>query len=281
MAPGLAPPPPFEELLAIEPRGELDWTIRLRGFEGRSFGGQTLGCALRAAAESCSGRALHAFHTCFLRAVPPEVPVALRVEPVSDGRRLARRRVEVRGGDRLLCEVMASFAAPAEGTEIPAAPMDAVPAPDALPSDEALAEEEGWDELDPLAFRWVDLPWRIDGPAASSRYRVWVRPREPLPDAPVRFGALAYLSDFHSHFPVARRLGGGFEAGGFVSLDQSLWLHRDLPWEDWWLLTSECDVAHRGRALTRRSLHAPDGSLVASMAQEALVPRAEEVAEPA
>jgi acyl-CoA thioesterase-2 len=72
--------------------------------------------------------------------------------------------------------------------------------------------------------------------------------------------------------PVARRLGARFEPLGYTSLDQSLWLHRDEPWDDWRLLTSVSDVAHGGRAFTRRTLHARDGRLLASMAQEQLVP---------
>jgi acyl-CoA thioesterase-2 len=71
---------------------------------------------------------------------------------------------------------------------------------------------------------------------------------------------------------VARWLGGSTEGQLYTSLDQSLWLHRDLPWNDWWHLTTEGVVAHGGRALTRRSLHSRDGRLVATMAQEQLIP---------
>ena len=125
----------------------------------------------------------------------------------------------------------------------------------------------------PLEWRWIGIPWRLDAAAASSRYRGWVRPRFPLPrDRALNTAALAYLSDYHSHFSVARKLGGHFEPVGYTSLDQVLWLHRDRFWDDWWLLSTESDVAHAGRAFTRRVLHARDGQLVASMAQEQLIP---------
>lgn len=84
------------------------------------------------------------------------------------------------------------------------------------------------------------------------------------------------MSDFHSHWPVARKLRRNFEPVGFASLDQLVWIHRDLAWDDYWLLTSENDVTHAGRAFTRRTVHAADGRLVASMAQEALVPSNEQ-----
>ena len=71
---------------------------------------------------------------------------------------------------------------------------------------------------------------------------------------------------------VARWLGAFGEPRFYTSLDQSLWLHRDLAWDDWWHLETEGVVAHGGRALTRRALHARDGRLVATMAQEQLIP---------
>jgi acyl-CoA thioesterase-2 len=72
----------------------------------------------------------------------------------------------------------------------------------------------------------------------------------------------------HSHLSVALRLGAHFEPTGYTSLDQVLWVHREDPWTDWRLLTTVSDVAHGGRAWTRRMLHARDGTLLASMAQE-------------
>jgi acyl-CoA thioesterase-2 len=100
-----------------------------------------------------------------------------------------------------------------------------------------------------------------------------VRPRFPLPSERVwHTAAHAFLSDYHSHMSVARWLGCFAEPRFYTSLDQSLWLHRDLAWDDWWHLSTEGVVAHGGRALTRRSLHARDGRLVATMAQEQLIP---------
>ena len=67
-------------------------------------------------------------------------------------------------------------------------------------------------------------------------------------------------------------VGGPFEPYGYTSLDQIVWAHREEYWDDWRLLTAESDVAHGGRAFTRRTLHARDGRLIASMAQEMLLP---------
>jgi acyl-CoA thioesterase-2 len=177
--------------------------------------------------------------------------------------------------------VLASFAAPAPGLEAQDDRLDpAVPQPEALPSEEEIARAEGWKPGEPgplggpLEWRWIGgTPWRLDGPAPRSRYGAWVRPRFPLPrERAWHSAALAFLTDFHSHMSVARWLGAFTAPVGYTSLDQALWVHRDVAWDDWWHLTTEAVVAHAGRALTRRSLHTRDGRLVASMAQEQLIP---------
>lgn len=267
---------PLEEMLALEPwdGGEPGFTARLDG-----FGGVTLGCAARAAARTCPGRAANALHARFLRPVPTDRPARLHVENVRDGRRIAHRRVRVQDGDRVCCEMSVSFAAPRPGpayqeTNLPAE----APDPDGLTSDAADWRREHGDEGPPdgpLEWRWVGVPWDLppDGPEVPSRYLGWVRPRSPLPDAPeLRAAALAFLADYHSHLPIARKLRAHFEPVGFASLDQAVWIHRDLPWDDWWLATSESDLADGGRALTRRSIHTRDGRLVATMVQEVLLP---------
>jgi acyl-CoA thioesterase-2 len=189
--------------------------------------------------------------------------------------------VQIRADDRLLCELIASFAGPADGAEYQETTVDPVPPPEDLPTEEEIARAEGW-TLEgpgpvggPLEWRWIGIPWRLETADPTSRYQGWVRPRFPLPRTRAfNAAALAFLSDYHSHFPVARKLRLHFEPLGYTSLDQVLWAHRDRVWDDWWLLTTESDVAHAGRAFTRRVLHARDGQLIASMAQEQLIPTA-------
>jgi acyl-CoA thioesterase-2 len=266
---------PLTEVLELTRLGEDRFEAATDG-----FGGVTLGCALLAAAQSAPVP-LHSFHAYFLRAVPGDRPTELAVERLRDGRRFSHRRVQVRDGERLTCELVASFAASAEGLEAQDVSLSrGTPQPESLPDEAEIARREGFD-LDesspfggPLEWRWVgDTPWSADTPQADSAYGAWVRPRFPLPEErPWHAAALAFLADFHSHMSVARWLGGSTEGQLYTSLDQSLWLHRDLPWNDWWHLTTEGVVAHGGRALTRRSLHSRDGRLVATMAQEQLIP---------
>ena len=56
-----------------------------------------------------------------------------------------------------------------------------------------------------------------------------------------------------------------------ASLDHALWFHRPLR-ADEWLLYDACAVSNAGsRGLMRGTFHAADGTLVASVAQEALL----------
>ncbi len=241
-----------------------------------AFGGFVLGAAARAAGRSCPDRPVASLHMLFLRPVPVGVPVDLRVERVRDGRRVAHRSVGVHAGGKLCAEMRTTHATPEPDRLdlVGSRPVDDLPRPEELPSAEEVARQEGWDGwgTDPLEWRWVGRPW--DVPAGTAEpYHAWVRPRRPIADEPGLQAALvAFFSDYHSHWPVARLVGGRYEPVGFASLDTAIWFHRDVAWDDWWLITSRCDVGHGGRAFSRRQVHGRDGRLVATMAQEALIP---------
>ena len=267
---------PLDEILAVETTGHGRFRAELDG-----FGGVTIGCATLAASRTCPERPLTSFHGYFLRPVPTGRPAELVVEKVRDGRRFAHRRVRILTGDGVCCELVASFAAAGGGMAFGGALLDpSTPAPEDLPTEDEVARDEGWEPDEPsplygpLEWRWIGgVPGRPIGPEEPSLYRAWVRPRVALPDdRALHQAAVAFLSDYHSHMAVARRIGWVGPPVGVASLDQSLWLHRDLPWNDWRLISTECDAAHGGRALSRRMLFTREGILVASMAQEQLFP---------
>ena len=58
-----------------------------------------------------------------------------------------------------------------------------------------------------------------------------------------------------------------------ASLDHSLWFHREVRFDDWWLYVMESPVAHQARALIHGAMYRRDGSRVVSVAQEALIRR--------
>ena len=260
--------------LAIEPVREGVFRARLRGFDGRSFGGTTLGCAMLAAGHGCEGRALHSLHAYFLRRVPPDVEIELHVEKLSDGRRLAHRRVQLRREGRVLCEVSASFAAAQAGFGFQEVAIDpGAPAPEALMPDVELAKIVGWpDPPPPVEWRWIEYPSRELAAGEAPLCRGWARPRTPLPDdARVHEAALAYLSDWASQGAIERRFAPRFAHERFASLDHAIWVHEPARWDDWWLVTTRSDIAAAGRALTQRQIYTRDGRLIATIAQEALI----------
>lgn len=271
--------PPLAEMLAVERLGDGEFRAVLEGYGGVTFGGDTLGRLVRAAALTCAGRELHSLHTYFLRPVPPGIPVAIRVERVKDGRRLAHRRVRLETEGRLLCEMTASFTSAQPGVTFQEIAHDGVPAPGDLPSEAERARAEGWTDWapGPLEWRWIGSPFEPVRPDEPSDWSAWVRPATPLPDdPPLHAAALAFLSDNLTHWALARRLHLDFTPTWLVSLDHALWAHRPVHWDDWWLIRTTTGVCQAGRALIRREVFGREGALLVSIAQEALVtdPRA-------
>jgi acyl-CoA thioesterase-2 len=265
----------FENLIVLEPTGDDTFSATLHDYgDGRGFGGDVLGRALLAARRTCElERRLLSFHALFLRPAPVGVPTRIAVERVKEGRRLSQRRVRMRVGDKTVCEVVASFARGGAGPTYQEAIAPDVPAPDELPSDEDVARREGFTDWRPgeVEWRWVEEGWHATEPEDSSLFRAWARPRKRMPDDPaLHEAALAYLSDFGSHWSVIRRLGEDFDFARFASLDQGLWVHRSPSWTDWWLVVSSSEVALDGHCFTRRSIFDAEGRLLASGAQEGL-----------
>ena len=265
----------FQALLALELAGEDAFSARLHDYgDGRSFGGDVLARLALAARRSCEpSRRLVSFYGLFLRPGPTDRPVRIEVERVKEGRRLAQRRGRMLDGDRLVADVTASFAIAGKGVAWSSVTAPDVPAPETLPTDEEMAREEGreWRPGE-VEWRFVDRVFLDEFPG-SSRWCAWARPRRPLPDDPgLHEAALAYLSDFISHGSVVRMLARDFAWERFASLDQALWVHRSIRWDDWLLVESESDVAVDGHTFTRRRIFDAAGRLVASGSQEGIHP---------
>jgi acyl-CoA thioesterase-2 len=98
----------------------------------------------------------------------------------------------------------------------------------------------------------------------------WLRPRAPLgDDARLHAAALAFLSEYRSHWAVERRLGADFPRTEITLLDHALWVHRPERWDDWWLVRTSSEVGVAGRCLSRREIFTRGGALVASAVWEA------------
>lgn len=114
----------------------------------------------------------------------------------------------------------------------------------------------------------VDPPGEGEFPIA---HPYWIRMAVPVGDDPALHACvIAYLSDM-GVVSSARAPGSPRRLATAVTLDHALWFHRP-PRADRWLLYSVDPVTNHGaRGLARGTLHTEDGTLLASVAQEALL----------
>jgi acyl-CoA thioesterase-2 len=262
-----APRESLAEMLRIESRSDGRASARLESFWGAAAQGDLLARATLAGSARRAD-APTAAQAIFLRPVPPDVELTLACDALS----VDRTRVSIREQGAFVAEVQLRFGPAGDGlTYQSAAPEPGLPAPEELPSEAETAAREGWSQyaVGPIESRRLTpyLPVKDHEPAV---WLGWLRPRTPLGhDAQLHEAALAFLSEYRSHWAVERRLGADFPRTEITLLDHSLWVHRAERWDDWWLVRTSSDVGVAGRCLSRREIFTRGGVLVASAAWEA------------
>ncbi len=248
----------LHEVLALE-RLDRDLFRGVAVFEEAwpLYGGQVAAQALLAAGATVHpDRTPHSLHGYFLRPGDSRRPVVLTVERDRDGGSFSARRVVARQDGEVILNLAASFHRPdVEGTEVAVLRMPAVDVP-------------GGDVLAPprlLGFELAvpDQP----GELVSFPTRVWLRCTADVPAGPLHDAALlTYLSDLFTG-------AGGLPASQGTwqtTLDHALWFHRPSRPHEWVLMDLVPRAVSRGRSMYDGTLWHPDGTLVASLAQETL-----------
>jgi acyl-CoA thioesterase-2 len=273
------------DLLALE---RLDRDL----FRGRSqdlgwgaiFGGQVLGQALSAAAQTVvADRPVHSFHGYFMRAGDVKRPILYQIDRLRDGASFTTRRVTAVQEGEAIFSLEASFQIEEVGFEHQDA-MPEVPPPDDLKSELEMAKALG-DHLPPvvraiaLADRPIEIrPVELRDPlrprVSAPKRHMWYRAIDALPDdAALHRYLLAYASDFAF-------LGTAMDPHGtswlqpkmqVASLDHAMWFHRPFRFDDWLLYAVDSPSASGGRGLVRGQFFDRAGRLVASAAQEGLI----------
>ena len=262
-----APRESLREMLRIERASGERSSARLESFWGAAAHGDLLARATLAGA-AVRGEAPTAAQAIFLRGVSPDVELALTCETLAP----ARVQVRVRERDQLVAEVQLRFGPAGDGISYQSVlPDSGLAAPESLPSEAEVAAREGWSAyaVGPIESRRLTayLPVKDHEPAV---WLGWLRPRAPLgDDALLHAAALAFLSEYRSHWAVERRLGADFPRTEITLLDHSLWIHRNERWDDWWLVRTSSEIGVAGRCLSRREIFTRRGALVASAAWEA------------
>ena len=251
---------------------------------GAIFGGQVVGQALSAAAQTVGGgRTVHSLHGYFMRAGNVRGSILYQIDRLRDGKSFTTRRVVAVQEGEAIFSLEASFQAEEEGLDHQD-PMPAVPPPETLRSEReislayaaqlpphllarATAER-------PIEIRPVEVRDPFHPSAHTPRRHAWYRAIDQLPDDPAlhRY-LLAYASDFAFLGTALDPHGMSWVTPGLqiASLDHVMWFHRPFRFDDWLLYSVDSPSASSARGLVRGQFFDRTGRLIASTTQEGLI----------
>lgn len=251
---------------------------------GAVFGGQVLGQALSAAQQSTPvEKALHSFHSYFLRAGDVKHPIVYKVDVIRDGKSFCTRRVEAIQHGQPIFYLTASFQKNEEGFNHQMQ-MPQVVGPEGLISEleyvrqnqaaipTAIREKFICDK--PLEIRPVELIDPLKPSATKPIRHTWIKANGKMPsDSRVHKYLLAYASDFNFLVTSLQPHGRSFFEPNMqvATLDHSMWFHRPFQFDDWLLFAIDSPSASGARGLVRGQFFNRQGELVASCAQEGVI----------
>lgn len=248
------------------------------------FGGQVIGQALMAAYRSVGeDRLAHSLHAYFLRAGDPDQPIIYEVTKIRDGRSFSARRVIARQHNQEILALTASFHVEEPGFEHQFEAPE-LKGPDGLESELSMRQrvadripEKVRDQLTrprPIEIRPLQVVNPFNPSKLSPYKQSWFRTVSAVPDE-TRWHhcILAYASDFGLVGTSLHPHGATFYEPGMqvVSLDHSVWFHRDFRVHQWLLYSMDSPSAAGARGFNRGLIYNREGVLVASTAQEGLI----------
>jgi acyl-CoA thioesterase-2 len=250
----------------------------------RVFGGQVIGQALVAACRTVEGRLPHSLHCYFILPGDPRVPIVYQVERLRDGKSYTTRRVTAIQHGNAIFSIMVSFHTGEETIFDHQAKMPDVPPPEKLSAEEVLKQpafrempefvRRYYESDRPIELRPVERGRYVGQKIDDGRIHIWIKTVAKLPDDPAMHQcALAYASDFALLDAILARHGRTLPDPRMMSasLDHAMWFHRPFRADEWLLYAQDSPSAQSGRGLTRGQIFKPDGTLVASVAQEGSV----------
>jgi len=252
---------------------------------GRVFGGQVLAQSVVAAGRTMADvdggrRAIHSLHAYFVRPGDDSHPIRFAVERMRDGNSFSTRRVHAIQYGKTILSMIASFQAGAGGLDHQDQ-MPAAPDPEMLQSVEQTLGTVDHPAAQFFAYqRPIDLRhveghlYLKPGAQRAAQQSVWLKAIGALPDDPLLHAAvLAYASDYSLLESVLRRHGLAWSDRRLrpASLDHAMWFHRPGRADEWTLYTQQSPSASSGRGLAMGRMFAPDGTLIASVAQEGML----------
>src|SRR5579883_581823 len=249
----------------------------------RIFGGQILGQALAAAAQTVPDIPPHSLHAHFLEPGTPEYPLFYTVESLRDGKRFSVRQIKVSQNEKVLCVLTASFHENETSPFFHHDPMPSVPSPETLPDEDTVLKHYLPRAYGPLRTyyknNWlVDLKlveWDryLERTENIPEFNVWMRSKVPLGSLSDQCCLLAYASDLTLLDVPLMPYGVSIidENIQSASLDHVMWFHRPFSFDDWVLFAQKSPSAYGARALSYGQFFSRSGELIASVAQEGLI----------
>jgi acyl-CoA thioesterase II len=276
----------FEELLAVLDLTEINHDVFVGSHPSknpvRTFGGQMMAQSFVAGARTLthdlppSALSVH-----FIAGGDPGKDIEFHVVRLRDERRFANRRVDAMQDGKLLATAMISYLSGGHGlehnVEVPA-----VPDPDTLPTIGELLR--GYEEtvphfvtaLRPIEWRYTNDPaWVMRDKGEQLTYnRVWLKADGVMPHDPVlHYAAMVYSSDTTvlDSIITTHGLSWGFDRIFAVTVNHSVWFHRQVSFDDWVLYSTSSPVAAESRGLGTGHFFNRAGEVVATVVQEGIV----------
>jgi acyl-CoA thioesterase-2 len=229
------------------------------------FGGQLLAQSIVAALQEHEGKTVKTLHTVFVRAASPDTGVEIEVDPVHAGRAMASSTVTISQGERICTRSMVLMSAAEPDVIRHAEPGPEVPTPERPP------EGEDWvvhivgdvDLSDPALVGPPELDVFTAFPGAPA-------------DAGVNQALLAFATDGFLIGTAMRPHEGVGQSQAHVTLStgvlsHTITFHEPVSASQWLLLAHRSVYAGRGRSYGRADVFGPDGGLVASFVQDAMI----------
>lgn len=254
---------------------------------GRAYGGQALGHAVRAASLTVpQDRAVSMLQLTFLSGIDPQHPVELRVTPLQDGDRRFSTRYVVgwQKGGRSVFSANVSFASAlispshASSVELAHAPEDLVSleeVPVHVKREMAGLGPNFVTMKKSLDVRVPDMEQQLSRTTSRSGIQFWLRARSDLPpDAQIHSAAFAYASDWW--LSLSSSLGHLSELDQerplyISSLNHTIWFGRPFSPTDWMYFECESPFACDGRGLSFAKVYDREGRMLAAISQENLM----------
>ena len=246
---------------------------------GVIFGGQLLAQTVVAGLAGHDDKRVKTVHTVFARGGRHDAPVEIDVDRMHAGRAFASSTVTIRQGDRLCTRSLVLLTADEPDFIRHADAAPDVPVPDGPVADAG-------DGADDDGGHGADGDWQVriagdvdvndPGAVGPADLDVWTRfvgaPDDPATDQAL----LAFATDGFLIATAMRPHDGVGQAQAHVTVStgvvsHTLTFHEPASAGDWLLLSHHSPYAGRGRSYGLANVFRPDGTMIASFVQDAMI----------